>query len=388
MLWIVGASNRDQLRPAKPYMQQYQENVTVVDKYKTELDLVRQNLKLLDNYRFDKNAINSKHFERLRLNIAIYNDLTQTDYEIVKFLFTEEKEWRKYGKDGEVDNLYFSAFILSLFNIPESVWLFFEAKNIDFDSGIGFDAEYLVSAGIRETYEYLKTADNPKKAEVLKYIGEEEENCTYSQADVDHWKEDKVSYFGIYEFPIQQELYFLYSTNERELFLAKLPEWIKQKRDWTYEELGLYRTYTKYANDKALEIEAFKLTLKKNDKDFLTDIYNGQLSELYIETGENYKALEIIDSVIKGTGSSDIVKGCVEQLCRIIIKTNSSSDDTSNKSFDIIKTQQKKYKNFSPMVDDLIKKVTEIMKVEKNTAHKNTFPKSRRSWWRKLFGSE
>ena len=67
----------------------------------------------MDNYRFDKDAINSKHFDRLRLNIAIYNDLKQTDYEIVKLLFSEEKEWRKHGKDGEVDNLYFCAFILT-----------------------------------------------------------------------------------------------------------------------------------------------------------------------------------------------------------------------------------------------------------------------------------
>lgn len=362
--------------------------MTVTEKYKTELDLVRQNPKLLDNYRFDKDAINSKHFDRLRLNIAIYNDLKQTDYEIVKFLFTEEKEWRKYAKDGEVDNLYFCAFILTLFNSPEIVWLFFEAKNIDFDSGIGFDGEYLVSVGIKETYQYLKTVDNPFKNELLKYIGETEESCNYSQADIDDWKENKKSYFRSYKFPIQDELYFLYSTNERELFLTKLPEWIKQERAWTYEELGLYRTYTKYADDKALEIEAFKLTLKKNDKDFLIDIYNRQLAELYVETGENDKAFKILETVIKGTDNNNIVRDCVEQLCRIIIKTNSSSDETSKKSYNLIIIQQKKYRNFSPMVGGLIKNVTEIMKEEKITAHNSTLPKAGRSWWQKLFGSE
>ncbi len=360
----------------------------VTEKYKAELDLVRQNPKLLDNYRFDKDAINSKHFDRLRLNIAIYNDLKQSDYEIVKFLFTEEKEWRKYGKDGEVDNLYFCAFILTLFNSPEIIWSFFETKNIDFDSGIGFDGEYLVSAGIKETYQYLKTVDNPIKTELLKYIGETEENCNYLQADIDDWKENKKSYFRSYKFPIQDELYFLYSTNERELFLSKLPVWINQQRAWTYEELGLYRTYTKYTADKALEIEAFKLTIEKNDKNFLTDIYNRQLAELYVETGENDKAFEILERVIKGTDNNNIVRDCVEQLCRIIIKTNSSSDETSKKSYNLIIVQQKKYRNFSPMVDGLIKDVTEIMKEEKITAHNSTLPKAGRSWWQKLFGSE
>ncbi|MFY7732394.1 MAG: hypothetical protein ACOVSR_02845 [Bacteroidia bacterium] len=346
--------------------------MTVTEKYKTELDLVRQNPKLLDNYRFDKDAINSKHFDRLRLNIAIYNDLKKTDFEIVKFLFTEEKEWRKYGKDGEVDNLYFCAFILTLFNSPEIIWLFFETKNIDFDSGIGFDGEYLVSVGITETYQYIKTVDNPLKTELLKYIGETEENCIYSQADINDWKEYKKSYFSSYKFPIQDELDFLYSTNERELFLTKLPEWIKQERNWTYEELGSYRAYTKYADNKTLEIEAFKLTIEKNDKDFLTDIYNRQLAELYVETNENDKAFEILEKVIKETDNNNIVRDCVEQLCRIIIKTNSSADETSKKSYNLIVIQQKKYRNFSPMVDGLIKDVTEIMKKEKITAHNSS----------------
>ncbi len=362
--------------------------MTVTDKYKTELDLVRQNPKLLENYRFNKNDINSKHFDRLRLNIAIYNDLKKTDYEIVKLLFTEEKEWRKFGKDGEVDNLYFCAYILTLFNSPEIIWLFFETKNIDFDSGIGFDGEYLVSVGIKETYQYLKTVDNPLKTELLKYIGETEENCNYLQSDIDDWKENKKSYFRSYKYPIQDELYFLYSTNERELFLTKLPEWIKQERDWAYDELGLYRTYAKYTEDKTLEIEAFKLTIEKNDKDFLSEIYNRQLAELYVETSEKDKAFEILERLIKGTDNNNVVRDCVEQLCRIIIKTNNSLDETSKKSNNLIIIQQKKYRNFTPMVDSLIKDVVEIMNEEKITSHNRSLPKAERSWWRKLFGSE
>jgi len=362
--------------------------LTVVENYKTELELVRQNPTLLDNYRFDRDAIDSKHFDRLRLNIAIYNDLKQTDYEIVKYLFAEEKEWRKSGKEGKVDNLYFCAFILALFNLPETVWLFFEAKNIDFDSGIGFDGEYLVSAGIKECYQYLETADNPKKTELLKYIGETEESCIYSQEDIDDWKEHKKSYFKCYKFPIQDELYFLYSTNERELFLKKLPEWIDQERAWTYNELSLYRTYANYADDKVLEIEAFKLTLEKNDKDFLIEDYNKQLAELYVEIGENAKALEILESIINGTDNRNIVRDCVEQLCRIIIRTNSSSDEIAKQSYHIIKVEHKKYSSFFPMVDGLIKNVTEIMGEGKMTAHNNNLPKAGRKWWQRLFGSE
>ncbi|MNI30953.1 hypothetical protein D3C73_848160 [compost metagenome] len=130
------------------------------------------------------------------------------------------------------------------------------------------------------------------------------------------------------------------------------------------------------------------MTLKKNEKDFLTDIYNRQLAELYVETGENNKALEILEIVIKGTDNCNIVRDCIEQLCRIIISTNSSSDEIAKKSYHIIKVQHKKYRNFSPMVGGLIKDVTEIMKEEKITAHNSSLPKAARTWWQKLFGSE
>lgn len=336
--------------------------MTIEKNYRTDLELVRQNIKLLENYRFDNIALNSRHFDRLRLNIAIYNDLKQTDYEIVKFLFIEENKWRKYDKEGEVDNLYFSAFLLTHFNSPELIWLFWEAKKIDFDSGIGFDEEHLISAGIKETYQYLKSVDNPLKDELLQYIGETEEGCTYSQADVDEWKENKKFYFKMYKFPIQDELHFYYSTNEKELFSAKLPGWINHRSVWTEEELGLYRIYAKYMNDRVLEIEALKLTIEKNDKDFLSDIFNLQLAELYVECCENDKALELLERLIKETDNGNVVRDCIEQLCMVINKINDHSNEVAKKSLNIITTQREKYKSFSPMVDDLIKGVTAMMK--------------------------
>lgn len=362
--------------------------MTIEDIYRNELDLVREDTKLLENYRFDKEAVNSRHFDRLKLNIAIYNDLKLTDYEIVKFLFTEEMEWRKHAKDGEVDNLYFCAFLLTHFGAPEVIWLFFETKNIDFDSGIGFDGEYLLASGIKETYHYLKTDNNPLKAELLKYIGETEGSCIYSQEDIEDWKESTKSYFSCYKFPVQDELFFLYSTNERELFLTKLPAWIKQERSWTYEELALYRTYTKYIEDKALEIEALQLTIEKIDKSFSSDSYNIQLADLYIETGEGDKAFKILQRVVEGTDDNNIIRDCIEQLSRLIINSNSILTETAKESYNIIKAQQKKYKSFSPKVDSLIKEVAEIMKEDKITRPNSTLSKAVCSWLNKLLGSD
>lgn len=341
----------------------------LTEKYKNQLDLVRQNPNLLDNYRFDKDAVSSNHFERLRLNIAIYNDFKPSDFEIAKFLFTEESKWRKDAKDGEVDNLYFSAFILIQFKRPEIVWLFFDTKNIDFDSGIGFDGEYLVAAGIEQTYKYLEATDNIHKLDLLNYIGETVDTCNYSQGEIDDWTNSKKEYFNCYTYPITDELYFLYSTNEKDLFLAELPEWINQNKKWSFEELSLFRTYAKYSGDKLLQVKASELTVEKNDKDFLDDINKKELATLYIKVGQQDKALEILKSTIKGSDNKNIIRDCLEQLCKIIITNKDNITETSFSSIEIIKKQQRKYGHFSPYVDELIKDASRIMTDEKITAH-------------------
>jgi hypothetical protein len=341
----------------------------LTEKYKNQLDFVRQNQNLLDNYRFDKDPVSSNHFERLRLNIAIYNDFKLSDFDIAKFLFTEECKWRKDAKDGEVDNLYFSAFILTQFKRPEIVWLFLETKNVDFDSGMGFDGEYLVAVGIEKTYEYLETTDNIHKQDLLKYIGETVDTCSYSQEEIDDWTNSKKEYFNCYTYPITDELYFLYSTNEKDLFLAKLPEWINQNRKWSYEELSLFRTYAKYSGDKLLQVKASELTVENSDKEFLDDINKKELAALYIEVGQQDKALEILKLVIKSSDNKNIIRDCLEQLCKIIIINKYNITETSFNSFEIIKKQQRKYGHFSPYVDNLINDASRIMADEKITAH-------------------
>jgi hypothetical protein len=182
----------------------------ILKKYQEKLSLIRVNKKLLENYRF-VSPKKSNHFERLRLNVAIYNDLKPTDFEIAKFLFDEECKWRKeryindeeeleLDKNENVDNLYFSAWILVLLNQVEVIWDFYNAKNIDFDSSIGFDGEYLVAFGIEKTYYYLQTSDNPLKEKIYNYLGKSIKECTFSQDWIKQWLEHKKQYFRHFKY--------------------------------------------------------------------------------------------------------------------------------------------------------------------------------------------
>jgi hypothetical protein len=330
--------------------------------YQKQLDLVRQNPDLLNDYQFDKDTPSSNHYQRLRLNIALYNDLQPSDYEIAKFLFMEESKWRTAPapKDGEVDNLYFSAFILSLFKNPENIWIYHATKNIDFDGSIGFDGEYLVAAGIEKTYAYLETTDHIHKKNLLEYIGETADTCNYSQEEIDEWEVSTKNYFRCYNYPIDDEQYFLYSTDEKELFLAKLPEWINQPRSWTYAEINSFKTYATYSGDKSLRVKAAELAVEKDNNEFHFDINRRELATLYLEIDQREKALELLKSIISDTNNKNIIRDCLEQLCKIIIINKNNLDKISLNSFEIISKQQRKHGNFSPVVDSLISEVRSI----------------------------
>lgn len=60
-----------------------------------QLNEIRQNQNLLENYRYQIGSITSKQNDRLMLNIALYNDFQLSDYPIAKFLFDQELLWRK-----------------------------------------------------------------------------------------------------------------------------------------------------------------------------------------------------------------------------------------------------------------------------------------------------
>ena len=70
-----------------------QDNMNIIAKerineYINELNEVRKNPALLSNYEFENR--NSNHYNRLKLNIAMFNDFRYSDYLIAKFLFEQE----------------------------------------------------------------------------------------------------------------------------------------------------------------------------------------------------------------------------------------------------------------------------------------------------------
>lgn len=235
---------------------------SLIEKYIDELNEIRNDKSLLEEFVYSSGDPN--HFQRLKLNIALFNDFNQTDFWIAKYLFEQESNWRKsenYYDVGEVDNLYFSALLVSKYKKPEMVIKFFETKMIDFDSGIGFDGEFLLSNGKEETYKFLSETEDKKVKDIYRHIGSSIENCGYSDEDLKNWVDFKHEYFRIYIQPIEDEMWFLYQTREKGEMEVRFNSWVDSQK-WSKENLWKYELYSKYLEDE----ENLKIAIELKEK--------------------------------------------------------------------------------------------------------------------------
>lgn len=186
--------------------------------YREQLNIVRADLSKLSSYSIthaeDKNYNQRK---RLKLLIALYNHSTPSDYQIVRFLFEEEKTLRQSSleiENGDEDTLYLAAYILSTYKKLENIGLFIETKLTDFDSAIGFDSEFLFTPGIQTVLNYITYSNHQLNNEVLKCYQDLNYNGNFSDKDIDSWLTDKRAYFAVFSFPIQNYKAFITEVGE------------------------------------------------------------------------------------------------------------------------------------------------------------------------------
>lgn len=259
---------------------------SLIEKYIEELNVIRDDKNQLDEYRFTTD--NPNQFKRLRINIALFNDFKETDFWIAKYLFEQESIWRKsedYYENGEVDNLYFSALLVSKYRKPEMVIQFFETKMIDFDSGTGFDGEFLLSNGKEETFKYLSESKNEIVDKIYKRIGNSIKNCVYKDDDLKIWRDFKYKYFKNYILPIEDAMRFLYSTNEKELLKANFQNWIDSSGEWNENKIHRFITFSEYLDDHENHIKSLKMLLKyKNEPENGKSYWARKLREVKIKS--------------------------------------------------------------------------------------------------------
>ena len=205
--------------------------------YQNRLNKLRENPNLLNDLSIKSSKNNNyNQIERNKVLIALYNDIKTSDYDIVNFIFIEQKKLRQSNKtidNYDVEVLYLAAYLLTKFNKTDDIWKFLDSKETDFDSSIGFDTEYLFSFGVDNVLEYLKQSNNPNKERLIELVTEDNSNPFHSQEEINEWKNYKQHYFAVFEFPIKDEVDFAFQAKEYKYLKQLLPDWLLKKNEWT-----------------------------------------------------------------------------------------------------------------------------------------------------------
>ncbi len=267
--------------------------------YQNQLKELRENPNLLDNLSIESAKDNNyNQIARNKVLIAIFNDIKTSDYNIVNYIFIAEKELRQSKKsieNYEVDVLYLAAYLLTKFNNIDDIWQFWNSKETDFDSSIGFDTEYLLSFGVDKVLEYLRLCDNPNKEKLIQLVTVDNSTPIYTQEEINEWKNYKHQYFAVYEFPIKDEVDFAFQAKEYEYLKQLLSDWLLKKNEWTE-----YQNLTNIGIGKELKLDDFlldslinynnkfqnsiRIEMHKNEIDALSKKLNRNISR---ETNKN-----------------------------------------------------------------------------------------------------
>jgi hypothetical protein len=117
------------------------------------------------------------------------NDVRQ-HHAVLRDIFRREMEHRREtgGDDDYFENLYCCAFLLYLVGEPSDVPMMWQAKHIDFDTGTGFDVQFLLGAGLPATLAYLTDHGHPDIARALSEYPE-------LNRDLTEWESYRRDYF-------------------------------------------------------------------------------------------------------------------------------------------------------------------------------------------------
>lgn len=134
---------------------------------------------------------------RYTLLRALQYDLQPGDSALVRYLIEQETlHHRRLPLQGLHDAMPLAGYLLASFHEIEHVWLFAEAKRANFDTYMGFDRMYLVSAGIEETLAYVRKAStHALQHDVLEWLVGEDGQCVISEDDLASWWQSVVSLY-------------------------------------------------------------------------------------------------------------------------------------------------------------------------------------------------
>lgn len=321
---------------------------------------IRQDFDLIIPYGFDLQVADGNQHLRLRLLIPLYNDLltkparSDIDFKIAQWLFAQESKWRRSGAyklgqlQGHEDIVYFSAWVLVLFNRPEVVWPFFDLRHFDAQTLSDFDREYLLFYGLSRIQAYIhisragsesrraidKLAHSFTQKQLLGYVNREQAYLV-SQAEseeafeqhLQRWRSVQFKRFSLYQSPITDDIELLYRVNEKQRFYERLPHWL-ENNTLPANKLALkLMAYGDYIADSELQIRGALLNLEHNTPyPEMLPVNYAILAKYYVDAERYDDTMRVLGNMLEHSeADTDLT-----QIKSVIQYANSHPIDHSN----------------------------------------------------------
>ena len=234
-----------------------------------------------EGHEFDENT-----HKRYQLLIALQYDNAVGDEGLIRDLFRQEIIMhRESPTQGLGVSLLLNAYLLSRFRNPFNVWLFLDAKNANFDTHCGFDYEYLVSAGISETFNLVDQSNIEAKEDFYTIVGNSASSCHIDTDSLNEWVRNKMRYYDITRDDLESQMYLAAELKEIEILQEKIAQWKSAQEHWNKEKLNLLYSYEGLAGNISGQLAAYEQLLILETDDWSKCVLILQLTQLFLKIG-------------------------------------------------------------------------------------------------------
>ncbi|MCC8249582.1 hypothetical protein [Saccharothrix luteola] len=102
---------------------------------------------------------------------ALQYDRGPQDLPLLRFLLQQEiNRYRETVPWGLAPDLELAGFLVAEHRQVDDVWLHWQAKNISFDTALGYRTPYLLTAGVNATVETVRSSSHPDRERILHEI--------------------------------------------------------------------------------------------------------------------------------------------------------------------------------------------------------------------------
>jgi len=320
-----------------------------------------------NGFLYDVNSL-----KRYRLLIAMQYSRKKSDEFFLKYLIDSELKMHRYAPfQGLYSSMNLNAYLLSQFNRPEYALIFLRVKQANFDTHCGFDLQYLLSAGIERTYDYINSLKNEDedKLSFFELAGETKEECYFSEAEIEKWKAclDKL-YPEEYKFEhIKEEIQLAIELEEYDILKEKVNQWSQSISTWTINQLHDASYYFKLLKDSHQQIWVNEQLVNHQNTEWDKASQLQTLAQLYNKHGFPIKAWEKINQahqyMIQNQDWKQVGLGrfIIETTFEIIININNINDKTAVEAFELVSKEIRGVKNLHLSLLEKAVKAGQIM---------------------------